>query len=66
MKSDWTGGRYVGIYLNWDYKNRTVKLTMPDYIKNVLHQFQHKLPKQLVYAPSKYTVPQYHSTTVWS
>jgi hypothetical protein len=20
MKSDWTGGRYVGIFLNWDYK----------------------------------------------
>jgi hypothetical protein len=59
MKSDWTGGRYVGIHLNWDYKNRTVKLTMPDYVKNALHQFQHKHPKQQVYSPSKYTASQY-------
>jgi hypothetical protein len=59
MKSDWTEGRYVGIYLNWDYKNGTVKLTMPDYAKNTLHQFQHKTPKQKVHSPSKYTAPQY-------
>jgi hypothetical protein len=59
MKSDWTGGRYVGIYLDWDYENRTVKLTMPDYVKNTVHQFGPTKPKQLVYAPSKYTAPQY-------
>jgi hypothetical protein len=57
MKSDWTGD--VGIYLNWDYKNRTVKLTMPDYVKNALHQFRHTQPKQQVYSPSKYSAPQY-------
>jgi hypothetical protein len=59
MKSDWTGGRYVGIYLNRDYKNRTVKLTMPNYVKNALDQSQHTQPKQQVYSPSKYTAPQY-------
>jgi hypothetical protein len=46
MKSDWTGGRYVGIYLLWDYKNGTVILTMPDYVRNTLYIFQHRMPKQ--------------------
>jgi hypothetical protein len=45
MKSDWTGGRYLGIYLHWDYTNGTVTLTMPGYVKNALHQFQHDVPK---------------------
>jgi hypothetical protein len=37
MKSDWTAGRYLGIYLQWDYTNGTVTLTMPGYVKNALH-----------------------------
>jgi hypothetical protein len=59
MKSDWEGGRYVGIYLQWNYKNGTVILTMPDYVRNVLHMVQHRIPKQQFHSPSKYTSPQY-------
>jgi hypothetical protein len=57
MESDWTGGRYLGIYLHWDYKNGTVTLTMPEYVKNALHQYQHVAPKQNIHSPSKYTSP---------
>jgi hypothetical protein len=28
-------------------------------VKNALHQFQHILPKQKIYSPSKYMPPQY-------
>jgi hypothetical protein len=59
MKSDWTGGRYLGIYLHWDYKNGTVTLTMLAYVKNALHQFQHQPSKQNIYSPAKYTPSQY-------
>jgi hypothetical protein len=59
MKSDWEGRRYVGIYLLWDYKNDTVILTMPDYVRNALHMFQHRMPQQKFHSPSKYTSPQY-------
>jgi len=59
MKSDWTGGRYIGIHLKWDYKLRTVQLSMPGYVKKALLQFQHAIPKQPHYAPSKCTPPTY-------
>ena len=38
-KIDWTGAKYVGIDLNWDYKKREVKLAMKGYIKRALQQF---------------------------
>ena len=30
--------------MEWDYKKRTVKITMPDYVKKALARFQHKFP----------------------
>jgi hypothetical protein len=41
VTEDWTGGFYFGIKLDWDYKNKTVDLSMPGYIDNALHKFQH-------------------------
>jgi hypothetical protein len=29
LSTDWTGGLYCGITLTWDYRKRTVKLSMP-------------------------------------
>ena len=31
LKSDWTGKKYIGITLDWDYAQREVHLTMPGY-----------------------------------
>ena len=41
---DWTGKLYCGLTLAWDYYNRTCQLSMPSYIANALHKFQHPLP----------------------
>ena len=41
---DWTGGRYIGIHLAWDYAKRQVHLSMPDYVTKALKQFGHKKP----------------------
>ena len=58
MKSDWTGEYYLGMTLKWDYVERTVKLSMPGYVREALLQFQHTKTKN-VYAPSPYTKPIY-------
>jgi hypothetical protein len=42
----WTGGLYCGITLKWDYANKHVDLSMPGYIKDALHKFQHTFPKR--------------------
>ncbi len=41
LTCNWTGTRYIGITSDWDYKKRQVHLSMPNYIKKTLKQFQH-------------------------
>ena len=45
LTCDWTGRRYIGITLDWDYKRRQVHLSMPNYVAKALKQFQHKVRK---------------------
>jgi hypothetical protein len=40
LTCDWTGTRYIGITLDWDYNKRQVHLSMPNYVKKALKQFQ--------------------------
>ena len=51
VTTDWTGGRYIGITLDWDYKNHQVHLTMPNYVKKALKQFQHVMSAKQQHAP---------------
>eukprot|EP00804_Cyclotella_cryptica_P004967 CCRYP_014094-RA/>CCRYP_014094-RA protein AED:0.12 eAED:0.01 QI:0/0/0/1/1/1/2/0/1245 len=44
LAEDWKGDLYCGITLNWDYENRTLDISLPGYIKNVLQRFEHKTP----------------------
>jgi hypothetical protein len=44
ISSDWNGTAYCGLNLDWDYKDRTVDLSMPGYIKSALHKYQHPAP----------------------
>ena len=46
VTTEWEGTRYIGIILDWDYKRRQVYLSMPNYVKKGLEQFQHKLKKK--------------------
>jgi hypothetical protein len=43
VTADWTGRRYIGITLDWDYGRRRVHLSMPNYVKKALQLFQHKV-----------------------
>ena len=53
LSIDWSGTLYCGITLEWDYKKRTVDLSMPHYIEKVLHKFQHNPPPTPQHAPYK-------------
>jgi hypothetical protein len=41
LTCNWTGTQYIGITLDWDYKKQQVHLSMPNYVKKALKQFQH-------------------------
>ena len=43
VTADWTGTQYIRLTLNWDYKQQRVHLSMPNYVKKALQQFQHKI-----------------------
>jgi hypothetical protein len=46
VTADWTGNRYIGITLDWDYNRRRVHLSMPNYVRKALKLFQHNVRKE--------------------
>ena len=40
ITKDWTGEKYLGLTLKWDYVNRNVRVSMPGYVKADLLKFQ--------------------------
>jgi hypothetical protein len=56
---DWKGSFMLGISLKWDYDNHTVDLSMPSYVKDALHKFQHQHTKKQQHAPFPWTPPTY-------
>jgi hypothetical protein len=63
ISSDWKGIAYCGLTLEWDYKNGTVDLSMPGYIKAALHKYQHAAPTRTGHAPHTWNPPVYGAKT---
>ena len=59
VSEDWKGQLFCGIKLDWDYTMKTVDLSMPGYITQALHKFQHETPKLQQHAPHKHNEVQY-------
>eukprot|EP00804_Cyclotella_cryptica_P031011 CCRYP_013601-RB/>CCRYP_013601-RB protein AED:0.37 eAED:0.20 QI:0/-1/0/1/-1/1/1/0/551 len=53
ITKNWQGSLYSGINLDWNYTKRTCRLTMNDYIANVLTKYNHPSPKKPVLSPYK-------------
>jgi hypothetical protein len=63
ISSNWNGGAYCCLALDWDYKNHTVDLSMPGYIKAALHKYQHAAPARPEHAPHTWNPPIYGANT---
>ena len=59
---DWSGLLYCGLTLRWDYLARTVDLSMPGYIQNMLKKFNHNI-KNPPYTPFPVRPIQYGLTS---
>ena len=59
VSEDWTGSRYIGITLDWDYTKRQVHLSLPGYVKKALVQFGHTVPRKHEDSPFPHTPPDY-------
>ena len=63
VSTDWTGGRYCGLTLAWNYPQRTCDLSMPGYIERTLQRFQHVAPTKAVHSPHPWQRPNYGAKT---
>jgi len=61
LTTDWTGSKYLGLTLRWDYKRRTVDLSMPGYIQRTLERFNHPFPTRPQHSPHSWVAPSYGS-----
>jgi hypothetical protein len=59
ITTDWTGSRYCGLTLAWDYQARTVDLSMPEYVAQALKRFQHPTPARPEHSPHRWQRPAY-------
>ena len=59
VSTDWTGSLYCGINLDWNYHKRYVELHMSRYIPEVLHKYQHHVPKRAQHSPYPAPLKQY-------
>ena len=42
ITQDWTGAKYIGLTIDWDYARGQVHLSMPGYVAKALKQFQYQ------------------------
>jgi hypothetical protein len=64
--TDWDGTRYLGLSLDWDYKNRHIHLSMPGYIAKALARFGHENPAKPQHQPHQHTIPTYGATVQYA
>ena len=66
VKADWTGCRYIGLTLAWDYTARTLNLSMPGYIERALQRFSHPKPTRPQNSPHEWIAPNYGARKQYS
>ena len=59
MKSQKTGGEYIGLTLKWDCKNKEIHLFMAGYIQRALTWFHQKQPRKLQHQQYPHFPPNY-------
>jgi len=58
-ETDWEAKIVVGLHMKWDYKNGTVDISMPGYVKKALERFNHEKPKRHQSSPFPWKKPEY-------
>jgi hypothetical protein len=56
---DWTGTKYLGLIIGWDYENGQVHLWMPGYISKALLHFDQKKTDKIQNSPHPHSIPTY-------
>lgn len=66
LTEDWSGSKYIGLQLDWDYTGRKVHVSMPGYVEKALAKFQHPAPKTKQHQPHPHMPPKYGATVQYA
>jgi len=56
---DWSGNRFLGIDLAWDYDQRSVTISMTDFVRKALARYGYDFSKGKRHSPGGYVRPEY-------
>jgi hypothetical protein len=56
---DWTGSKYLGFTIDWNYPAGHVDLSMPKYVPKALQILNHPKPTLPQHAPHRWSAPVY-------
>jgi hypothetical protein len=59
LTTDWTGSSYLGFKIDWNYPQRHVDISMPEYVPKALLTLRHPHPTVPQHAPHQWTRPVY-------
>ena len=59
ISHDWSGSKYLGMDIEWDYCNEEIHLSMLAYAQDALKHFHHAHPKQTQDQPHPHAKPMY-------
>ena len=59
VAENWSGNKFLGIDLQWDYVKRTLRLSMDNHINTVLQCFRHESPSKPTRSPYPHNKPVY-------
>jgi hypothetical protein len=66
VTKDWSGSKYCGLTIDWNYPECIVTLSMPGYIAKALQRFQHQVSPKPEHSPHPWTAPTYGANTQYS
>ena len=57
--TDWKGKQYCGITMDWNYTDRYVDISMPEYVPDSLKRLRHTPAKSPQFSPHEHASIQY-------
>jgi hypothetical protein len=66
ITADWDATVYIGLIIEWDYKNWKVYAYMPGYLPKAFLRFNHSPPKKKQNSPHPHIAPQYGAKTQYA
>lgn len=63
VTTDWEAKQFCKLDLDWDYENRTVAISMKNYVAKALHRFQSAPPSRAQHSPHAWNRPVYGTHT---